>query len=399
MTLSEALGDFLTRRKKCEKLVNYENRVFKFKGISVEFSEFQANVGSFFTEKKVLHKAYEGAKALDDFQYYLCSTTKSIPEKERRRYVEMRVAAIALLTAFRITLEAYKEDPKGQRDNLDRIVKTIHEYVNSFSTEGLIISEKKESSAVTNALEVSGLNKGETDGLVDRETRKAITFLGEQQKIVVEKLNEFQETFSGVVGEIKKTMNQFATLQLESDLRIVDIWINERLDSDDFPQLDVKLRNIGGQVAFLKRIDFHVDKVWTIRHPATFSATPISCDYHVLLPIKESSYIKSVEVSQAIESNSVDRFSITIANDELADAVLYIYRLRLTLVYNENDGKTESDWLFVTSHRPAEIGGIFSFGNMPEFAQQNNKVVNEIADLGGKKTETLERILQKFRPR
>jgi len=52
--------------------------------------------------------------------------------------------------------------------------------------------------------------------------------------------------------------------QRDSELELVDLVIGDG-NLQGFPKLDLKFRNIGGKVAFLKQVRFEVDKILRLR--------------------------------------------------------------------------------------------------------------------------------------
>jgi hypothetical protein len=67
-----SLADRVFKRERCEKLIKYQGRSFEFKGIGIEIPGFMFSFEGFSTEPRVLERATEAAKALDDLQYQLC---------------------------------------------------------------------------------------------------------------------------------------------------------------------------------------------------------------------------------------------------------------------------------------------------------------------------------------
>jgi len=51
------------------------------------------------------------------------------------RYAKARFAAYAQILSFQETLEAFKADPDGQRGNLDKSIRTIHQLVGSVTKD------------------------------------------------------------------------------------------------------------------------------------------------------------------------------------------------------------------------------------------------------------------------
>jgi hypothetical protein len=119
------LWDWLRRllgREKCEKTVRYDGRTISFSGIDVASAEF--SLGEFKTEVQKVREASEAASILDDFQFQMCKICNSIgrDDQEWRTYNKLRVAAIVLITKFRLALEAVKANPTGNKNTLDKIL-------------------------------------------------------------------------------------------------------------------------------------------------------------------------------------------------------------------------------------------------------------------------------------
>lgn len=138
-----------------------------------------------------------------------------------------------------------------------------------------------------------------------------------------------------------KTENRFFA---RTALELVEI---AELDNDDFPILDIKLRNPGTEVAFLKRIEFEVLAVHRIPDtPAIAAGVPVSHQYNVMLDPYREDYSVPVSVSQEVPANGTDRIQLIIA----ADIMRHVSRLsredvirgaefdlRITFFYNESD--------------------------------------------------------------
>jgi TIR domain len=136
-------------------------------------------------------------------------------------------------------------------------------------------------------------------------------------------------------------------------VRIVDITFTEsRPDEDDprasrmmkippwirewgnYVQIDLKLRNVSTEVAFLKRVIVHVDQLWALEDFGfTGAAIPPSAEYDVELPIQEPPFSLKHSISQSIEPNGVDRFLITL-HPEKPD---HLFVTHLEIIYDEDD--------------------------------------------------------------
>ena len=115
----------ITRKKKCEKLIKYQDRKLSFGGGiggSFSFPEFSTSVD-------VLHSVGETALALDDYLYILCESYRDLPvtDPDYKNYLAKRVRMLDLMTGLRVTLVAFESDPVGQKENLNHAIGAIQE--------------------------------------------------------------------------------------------------------------------------------------------------------------------------------------------------------------------------------------------------------------------------------
>lgn len=191
----------------------------------------------------------------------------------------------------------------------------------------------------------------------------------------------------------------------DSLIKIVDISLEG--DSNN-PNIDLKVRNIGSQVAFLKSTKFLFSNAWVLKSwiilepekslrsvtesPAEFEArrgvasravTP-SYNYEVNLPgflhfnldlpclveeeyldhneqvfINKSTYTQEFKISQCVACNDVDRFTFTLSMPKKTQQLVsdrnlsylvytsYIYHFNLELVYDEDDKSVSSPDLII----------------------------------------------------
>src|SRR5215216_2662671 len=101
-----------------------------------------------------------------------------------------------------------------------------------------------------------------------------------------------------------------------SDLELVDVSFSE--ESNEATTLDIKVRNTGEKVAYLKEADFRVERTWELRSLHFPIWVPVSQNYDVTLSPSDTPYTRTVKLSQAIEPNEVDRFTFTLALNNLA---------------------------------------------------------------------------------
>ena len=133
------------------------------------------------------------------------------------------------------------------------------------------------------------------------------------------------------------------------------VWMRSR---GDFVQVDLKLRNVSSEVAFLKSVIIHVDQLWHLEgFGYVGAAIPPSAEYDVVLPIQQAPFSLRQSISQSIEPNGVDRFLLTL-HPEHAN---FLFVTRLEIVYDEdNKSVTSSNIIFATR------GGPFTFPTASE---------------------------------
>jgi hypothetical protein len=118
------------------------------------------------------------------------------------------------------------------------------------------------------------------------------------------------------------------------ELKLVDVSF---IDTKEFPQIDVKVRNVGSKVAFIKRAVFKVSKVWTFKLPQNNDAYAATWNYDLMLPIKRTPYVQSLDISQKVDTNAVDRFTFTIGNNSNQGTELYAFLMTMEIIYDEDD--------------------------------------------------------------
>jgi hypothetical protein len=159
--------------------------------------------------------------------------------------------------------------------------------------------------------------------------------------------------------------------------------------------LDVKVRNVGGKAAFLKRADFSIRKKWVLK-PVTLRWKPIppSAEYQVVLPEeKDPPYLVSKPFSQEIVAGRVDRFLITFHCKDEVNATIYL--MDVDLIYDEDDKSLKkSNFIFV-------IPGANYYTGLPdkgsvqshEAVKHNKQVVAEVSAAGGEMSPHLNKLL------
>ncbi|WP_445636070.1 hypothetical protein [Nostoc sp. DSM 114161] len=184
----------------------------------------------------------------------------------------------------------------------------------------------------------------------------------------------------------------------DSALKIVDVSLEGSVNSC---VIDLKVRNIGDRVAFLKNAKFLFHDVWMLKSwvlpkleinkqqayaPAPAMAmqrsrtVPPSCDYQVFLPAnlnfdialplsfsrenylntqQKIVYTENFKISQCVSCNDVDRFTFTlflpeneqqVSRNEYSPYLVrtsYIYNFKIELIYDEDNKSIESSDLII----------------------------------------------------
>jgi phosphate/sulfate permease len=119
-------------------------------------------------------------------------------------------------------------------------------------------------------------------------------------------------------------------------------WFHERDKSIEkrggFPLIDMKLRNLSGTPMFLKGIEFDISCREAVVDQTCYSALPASWEYSILFDPEKKQETKTLDISQVIKPNDVDRFVVIVGHkEEQVHFTHAIYEVSLTLLYNETE--------------------------------------------------------------
>ena len=139
---------------------------------------------------------------------------------------------------------------------------------------------------------------------------------------------------SGNVVQITNVIEE----KQQSNIKIVDISLDE---NEEFT-VDIKLRNIGDQVAYIKEISFDILDYYNMVNPqmTNYQLVEPSHTYDVILGGEEQQVFK---VSQSIGTNEVDRFQIKLASSIAEARMVTIYYLTLSIIYDEDNKVIKSE--------------------------------------------------------
>ena len=174
-------------------------------------------------------------------------------------------------------------------------------------------------------------------------------------------------------------------------LRLVDISIDE--PRNKFPTLDVKLRNIGDEVIFLKRATFKILKAGELRNPriCNYQLIPVSWNYDVIFRRAEEEI--SHNISQALDPNSVDRFTFTIGQKGGDPVLPTLYYFQLMLTYNEDDKSISSSPIVLPVPSDISWGGMYTHGFNEGIAKRNLEILEDFSRLDGLLSDSFKKII------
>lgn len=216
----------------------------------------------------------------------------------------------------------------------------------------------------------------------------------------------------------------------DSSIKIVDISLSGTRQT---PILDVKVRNVGKQVAFLKKVRFKFHKIWVLQswtptpevkkkpsqlpvpgaaysdiEMARSRAVEPSYDYKINFsnPIQSFSisepFIQEVNISQCVSCNDVDRFTLSLNFPQDSPSTnsheyqTHIHHLQLEIIYDEDDKVAESQSLILwiePNNNPLLKKRCFIAPDFQEKSQQNQEVLAEISEIAGIRSFLLEKLL------
>lgn len=174
----------------------------------------------------------------------------------------------------------------------------------------------------------------------------------------------------------------YAPEKQPSNIKIVDISFNE----DNGIIVDIKLRNVGDQVAFIKEISFDILDYYNMVNPQMthYQLVMPSTTYDVVLGEEKRQVFK---VSQSIGVNEVDRFQVRLASSIAETRMVTIYYLSISIIYDEDNKVVKSENYLLPVPSISEWAACFVSHTSMEIAKMNY--------LGLKKMNTYDAIKSK----
>ncbi|MEH1820831.1 MAG: hypothetical protein V7L31_17430 [Nostoc sp.] len=270
-------------------------------------------------------------------------------------------------------------------------------------------------------------------------------------------LKDWREVTDWLAKANYKTSSSHRSLpNNDSLIKIVDISLEGSVNSC---VIDLKVRNIGNQVAFLKNAKFLFHNAWVLKSwvlprleineqlayaPAPAMemqrsrTVPSSCDYQISLPSDinfnvtlplnfvtenylniqpEIVHTENFKISQCVSCNDVDRFTFTlflpkneqqISSNEQASYLIrisYIYNFKLELIYDEDNKSIQSSDLIILLEPkyPEDIktreflieSNSNLSPNMKKWSQDNLELLMAIAKMKGVMSSSLNSLIKR----
>lgn len=159
--------------------------------------------------------------------------------------------------------------------------------------------------------------------------------------------------------------------------------------------IDLKLRNNGSEVAFLKRVRLDVKRSWKIipDTSSNFIKVDAAAVYQLNIDSKKPApYAIEVPVSQSIKPNETDRFQLSLysnINDSRGDNEAGVYLADLEIFMNENNASVKQKDILFAFELPMQ--------HYEKMRPENIRSVNEINAIKGYKSPVLTALLSRIR--
>jgi hypothetical protein len=225
---------------------------------------------------------------------------------------------------------------------------------------------------------------------------------------------------SAVVGAVNASIALYEKLgersRAANPLELVDVGFTQvRQKGDSFAAIDFKVANLGESPVIIERADMRVEKIWTLKAPYVSNPNEPcygagllpSFNYDVELPTKGAPYRVPTSLSQTIEPNGTDRFTITLQRKERTakSGEDYVFLVTASLIYGvENNVVTSPDVLY-GENEVERAGALYSYDrgggcyvpkqDTDRITKQNKRAVAEIRRIEAPRNEALEDLLQK----
>lgn len=190
---------------------------------------------------------------------------------------------------------------------------------------------------------------------------------------------------SGIAGSVLYFVKY---LDRDSSIEIIDISL---IETNEFPIVEFRLRNIGGKVAYIKTAQFKTLDYRSLSYCEDPAMQPVSWIYDVELSKQR---ITSEKVDQSISPNETDRFQFRISSK--GSGISNLYQLKIDLIYNTGTkNKVSSEPFIIEIPKNVQILGSTLRPGKERYIEYLNCIKGNIKnilyfiDLTGKKSGSI----------
>lgn len=171
--------------------------------------------------------------------------------------------------------------------------------------------------------------------------------------------------------------------EINSLLHVVDIYEREYLDDieDKATAIEIKLRNSGNEVVFLKEVIFETNNHWEIVTDQHHSLVKVSAEYDVDISKVINSKSK-IKVHHEIKPQETERIHIRLSTDYDSDPEgLSLFLMSIEFLYNEDSSKALSGPVLLNIRPKFQSAGSYFPCYSPGTINKNKAVAREIINL------------------
>lgn len=188
--------------------------------------------------------------------------------------------------------------------------------------------------------------------------------------------------FYNVVSEVAPASDLCKTIKVNS-LHVVDVYEKENCQVDEFrpTTIEIKFRNAGNQVAFLKEIRIKTVKHWEVLTDRHHSLVAVSARYDLSISQLSNSKTK-IKVHHEIKPQETDRLELMLSTNYRSDPDgLSLFLLEIDALYNENSEKCLLPPIIVNIKSLFESAGSYFPHYSRATIELNKAVAEEITNL------------------
>lgn len=155
-------------------------------------------------------------------------------------------------------------------------------------------------------------------------------------------------------------------------------------------QVDIKMRNSGDEVAFIKKVELVIKRKWklAVERGVSFIAIPSSKTYDITMDSDRAApYTIPVSVSHQIDPGGTERFTLSLKHGPDTYNT-YVYLVDVRIYFNENERSIVQENIFVSFESNSS--------NSYKKDSANFQSANEIRAIEGRKEENVTRLVDKI---